>query len=657
LFGIRFATKPLLVLTDALTLCIALLAAVWLKYDHLSFPIMYGKYIDKHLLSCSIVFLAYLLIYHRLRLYSYSWRFSSLEVLWSIMIANIIGICLLVFVPLVVDKSAFAKSVLIMFFMFNVAIVSGLRITLRILLSHLPSDEPSGIASLYRRTRKRVVILGAGSRAARAIRAINQDLTLNYEIIGLLDDRADKMGEYIGNARVMGPVSFLNELLEKESIDEVILALREEAVEENRKHIIEWRKQGINIKTMPNLRNVFHGHGHLRLEDITVEDLLRRKPRNTNTEDFGDYITGRRVLVTGAGGSIGSEICRQLAKLGPKQLILLGHGENSIFQIQQELKQAYPEISNRLCPVIACISNARTINHVFEKYRPEVVFHAAAHKHVPLMELNVVEAFGNNVFGTYNVVRACGNYGAARMVMISTDKAAEPHSIMGATKCLCENVVSSGADKWRNTAFIIVRFGNVLGSRGSVIPVFKEQIRNGGPVTVTHPEMTRYFMTIPEAARLVLQAGAVGKTRDLYLLDMGDPVKILDLAHDMIRLCGLEPDVDIEIEFTGVRPGEKLHERLTASNERLEPTDWDGLTIVRKQSPSLQQQDMDNVLARLIMLVQDSDEEGIVRFIEELVPEFKDRERVMDGISQIGKTLTDIMDKRPALRRGPLTSA
>ena len=318
------------------------------------------------------------------------------------------------------------------------------------------------------------------------------------------------------------------------------------------------------------------------LDDLSFEELLRRKPVDAITADIGGYIKGARVLVTGAGGSIGSEICRQIASMNPATLILLGHGENSIHNIAQSLSCSFDTMKDRIHYAIASTANENRIEQMFRNYRPEVVFHTAAHKHVPIMESNEQEAVINNVIGTYNVAKACGEHSAERVVLISTDKAADPCCVMGATKWLCEEIFRSAASLWPNTSYMAVRFGNVLGSRGSVVPIFHEQIMRGGPVLVTHPEMTRYFMTIPEAVRLVLEAGAVGNSGELYLLDIGRPIRILDMAVDMIRICGLQPGRDIKIEFSGVRPGEKIHENLISDVETIEKTAWEGLSIVKR---------------------------------------------------------------------------
>jgi FlaA1/EpsC-like NDP-sugar epimerase len=327
---------------------------------------------------------------------------------------------------------------------------------------------------------------------------------------------------------------------------------------------------GIQARTVPGLFEILSGRVSVgALREVQIEDLLRREPIHTDLQQVRGLATGETVLVTGAGGSIGSELCRQLAKLDPARLVLLGHGENSIFDVLHELERLAPNLS--IVPVIADVRNRERLEEVFARYRPYSVFHAAAHKHVPLMEANPGEAVTNNVLGTRNVAELAAAYGAEHFVLISTDKAVRPTNVMGASKRVAEQIVQTIAET-EGKNFVAVRFGNVLGSRGSVVPTFLRQIRQGGPVTITHPEMRRYFMTIPEAVQLVLQAGALGKGGEVFVLDMGQPVKIVDLASDLIRLSGLEPGLDIEIKFTGTRPGEKLYEELFFNSENASPT-------------------------------------------------------------------------------------
>lgn len=477
----------------------------------------------------------------------------------------------------------------------------------------------------------RTIIVGAEEQGAAIVKAISQTSSLrDHVIIGFLDDRADKHGMFYGGVKVLGTTDLLTEYLDSKNVDEVIFALSDESDREKTKALVmECKKRKVLTKVIPDLaEQLLRPNRNMRLEDIQVEDLLRRTMRSIDTKSFGSYIEGKRVLVTGAGGSIGSEICRQVVQLNPAELILLGHGENSIFGIEQELRQKHPEMANSMFPVIASIKNAERINRVFARFKPDVVFHAAAHKHLPLMEYNVCEAVHNNVLGTHHVVDACIQHGIERMVMISTDKAADPSCVMGATKSLCETIVKSAASEQENTKFVCVRFGNVLGSRGSVIPVFNEQIRKGGPVTVTHPDMTRYFMTIPEAVRLVIQAGAVGNTGDVYLLDMGKPVKIVDLAEDMIRLHGYEPNVDIPITFTGIRPGEKMHEQLASSKEEVMPSAHEGLNKVKCTTP-LTREEIDQLVGKFEKYVEELDGGAVIELFQEVIPGYASTARTM----------------------------
>jgi FlaA1/EpsC-like NDP-sugar epimerase len=428
---------------------------------------------------------------------------------------------------------------------------------------------------------------------------------------------------YIGNVRVLGPLTLLYDLLEDNVIDEVIVAMPDASGDAIREYVLECRKHKVPVKVVPRFRDLLNGRPNIQLEEFSVEDLLRRPPVCTDMSGVASFMMGKRVLVTGAGGSIGSELCRQILALKPHSLVLLGHGENSIFQIYNELRRDFPQLCDRISWVIASVSDERRINQVFSRVKPHVVFHAAAHKHVPIMESNILEAANNNVLGTNNLAEACGRYGVGHMVLISTDKAANPASVMGASKWLCEEVVRAASATWPDTTYVTVRFGNVLGSRGSVVPLFREQIKRGGPVTVTHPEMTRYFMTIPEASQLVLHAAAIGSSGELYLLDMGNPVKILELAHDMIRLCGYEPDIDIAVEFTGIRPGEKLHEQLVTESAEIRPAACVGLSVVHRNGHLSQTQVLD-MLERLNELLDDGDEMQMREYLKEIVPGFAD---------------------------------
>ncbi|GGD65695.1 polysaccharide biosynthesis protein [Paenibacillus nasutitermitis] len=423
----------------------------------------------------------------------------------------------------------------------------------------------------------RALIIGAGSCGTLIAKELLQNETVAVVPVGFIDDDPYKKQLSVYGLPVFGGRDDIPRITETEDIDEIIIALPSVSKSQI-SHIINICKSTkARLKIVPDLHELIQGQGAVRrVRDVSVEDLLGRDPIRTDLAHIANYVEGKTVLVTGAGGSIGSELCRQIAPFAPDKLLLLGHGENSIYLIEMELLNTFPDL--RIETVIADVQDRKRLEDVFAKYRPQVVFHAAAHKHVPLMERNPSEAIKNNVFGTKNVAECADLFGAERFVFISTDKAVNPTSIMGTTKRIAEMFIQS-LDKHSKTKYVAVRFGNVLGSRGSVIPRFKEQIAKGGPVTVTHPEMVRYFMTIPEAVQLVIQAGAFAKGGEIFILDMGKPVKIVDLATDLIRLSGYEPGIDIDIQFSGIREGEKLYEELLTNEEGLSSTVHDRIFI------------------------------------------------------------------------------
>ncbi|HUF35643.1 MAG TPA: nucleoside-diphosphate sugar epimerase/dehydratase [Gemmatimonadales bacterium] len=418
---------------------------------------------------------------------------------------------------------------------------------------------------------RRALIVGAGAAGEMIVKELLSHPQVGLNPIGFVDDDRSKHGHRMCDLPVLGALSQMQDILLSHEVDEVVIAMPRAPGATVREVVRAALDAGVKTRTVPAMFDIISGKVSVAsLRQVEIQDLLRREPIQTDLEQVRSLATGETVLVTGAGGSIGSELCRQLARLEPAQLLLLGHGENSIFDIQSELLERWP--STRLVPIIADVRDRERMRRVFEHYRPYAVFHAAAHKHVPLMEGNIAEAVTNNVLGTKNVTELSADFEVEHLVMISTDKAVRPTSVMGATKRVAEQIVQEVAEARRRN-FVAVRFGNVLGSRGSVVPTFLRQIQAGGPVTITHPEMRRYFMTIPEAVQLVLQAGAIGRGGEVFVLNMGEPVKILDLATDLIRLSGLEVGTDIEIRFSGTRPGEKLYEELFFSSENAYSTD------------------------------------------------------------------------------------
>ena len=418
---------------------------------------------------------------------------------------------------------------------------------------------------------KRVLVVGAGEAGNSIIKEIINSRLINMHVVGIIDDNKSKLGKYLHGVKVLGDRNDIIQLAKDYLVDEIIIAIPTASPQEMKEILDICKQTGCELKRLPGMYQLVNGDVSIsKLKDVDVNDLLGRDPIRVDLDSIMEYVSGKVIMVTGGGGSIGSELCRQIASHHPKQLLIIDIYENSTYDIQQELKRNYPDLD--LVVLIASIRNTKRMDMIFEKYHPEIVYHAAAHKHVPLMEDSPNEAVKNNVLGTWKIVQAADRYQVKRFVMISTDKAVNPTNIMGATKRICEMIIQTYNNRSK-TEYVAVRFGNVLGSNGSVIPLFKKQIEAGGPVTVTHPDIIRYFMTIPEAVSLVLQAGAYAKGGEIFILDMGEPVKIVDLARNLILLSGHKPDEDIKIVFTGLRPGEKLYEEMLMKEEGIQDTD------------------------------------------------------------------------------------
>lgn len=468
----------------------------------------------------------------------------------------------------------------------------------------------------------RIMIIGAGESCNMLVKEITNSSYINGQVKCLIDDDPAKIGKYVQGIRVVGNRDTILHNARKYEIDEIIIALPS-ASKKNIKEITNICKESdCELKILPGMYQLVNGDvGISNLRKVEVEDLLGREPISVNVDSIAEYVRGKVVLVTGGGGSIGSELCRQIARHIPKQLIILDIYENNAYDIKQELERKYPRLNLEV--LIGSVRNTSRVNYIFDKYRPDIVYHAAAHKHVPLMEDSPNEAIKNNVFGTLKTVQAADRYGTQRFVLISTDKAVNPTNIMGASKRMCEMIVQMYNNRSK-TEFVAVRFGNVLGSNGSVIPLFKSQIARGGPVTVTHPDIIRYFMTIPEAVSLVIEAGLYAKGGEIFVLDMGEPVKILDLAENLIRLSGYTPYEDIQIEFTGLRPGEKLYEELLMDEEGLKDTDNKMIHIGKPIEI-----DEDKFIQQLDSLkkVTEQEPENIRKIIKEIVPTYNPQEQ------------------------------
>jgi FlaA1/EpsC-like NDP-sugar epimerase len=618
----RYLTIVILMATDAIAICAALLISFMLRFEGAQLFDQLKLYrVGITNISLWITLAAIIGTFNLFRLYRYAWRFASLDMLGSIVIANIIATAELLIIQKIFEHPTFPKSIYFIFAVISIVFIGAERIFLR-LMNIWQAKNFNLISSLVSVSgQKRVVILGGGSEGARLLNALREDIHIPYRIVGFLDDLPHRKGLYIRGVRVLGPLNNLYKLIEEELIDEVFIVLSNTNSPQIRDLVMACRRRKVPVMIIPAITDVLNRKVKARLEEISVEDLLRRPPVQTNMKSIGNFLHNKRVLITGAGGSIGSEICRQIMAYEPSQIILLGHGENSIHLIYHELVHNFPAMASRISQVICSITDTVRVNQVFRQFKPQIVYHAAAHKHVPIMEANVIEAVHNNVFGTDNIATACGRYEVEAMLLISTDKAVNPTSVMGATKWLCEEVLRSLSVVYPNTQYITVRFGNVLGSRGSVIPLFREQIRRGGPVTVTHPEMTRYFMTIPEAVQLVLQASAIGNSGELFLLDMGQPVKIVDLARDMIKLSGYEPDIDIPIVFTGLRPGEKIYEELSAKDAVVETAACERLFIVRRKQ-NFSPLELRSIISDFADMVESGDNRAVIATMERVVPSF-----------------------------------
>ncbi len=554
-------------------------------------------------------------IYYFYGMYRRLWGYASTRELQLIVVsvssASVIVAVIMILLLTFKVFNGFPRSVLVIDWLLSIFLIGGARLVLRLLADSMSSSSSKTTQA------KRTLVIGAGDAGALVVRELQKNSELNLKPVGFLDDNPTKMLQQIHSVPVIGTLADINKVIEHKKIEEVIIAIPSSGGKVIRMIADVCRLKGIPFRTMPGIYELLGGKVSIsRLREVDITDLLRRQPAHMKEDLIGETLTGKRVMVTGAGGSIGRELCRQIARWDPSRLILLGHGENSIFESLIEIQEAFPSLS--ITPVIADVRDYERILNNFETHQPEVVFHAAAHKHVPLMEMNIDEAVDNNVRGTRNIVRACEKSGVKRLVMISTDKAIRPANIMGATKRLSEMMVLDAAHRTGNS-YCVVRFGNVLGSRGSVVPLFKHQIAKGGPVTITHPDMKRYFMTIPEAVYLVLQAAGMGKGGETFVLNMGQQVRILDLAEDLIRLSGLEPNKDIDIVFTGIRPGEKLSEDLWEEGDRFEPTLHPD--IYQFDDPTnLQGKKLQEKIARLIDLAEKGKSEEIIRLIDETIP-------------------------------------
>lgn len=574
-----------------------------------------------------------LVTFHLMGLYRHFWRFASVDELLRIALATgvselvTIGLVFGIALPLFAIQG-FPRSIPFIDGLLTLLVVGGPRFAVR--MAEQPRERVRRRKHLSQR-HKQVLVMGAGSAGAMIVKEMRANPQLGLVPVGLLDDDGAKHGLQIHGVPVLGGRDLIPACVAESGVAEVIIAMPTAPGSAIRDILKICSQAGVPARTIPGLYDILSGQVSVsQIRNIDIEDLLRREPIQTDTSAVEEMLRGCRVLVTGAGGSIGSELCRQIALCEPAALILVGHGENSIFDMANELRQLWPELAIK--ESIADVRDLDRLRHVFKVCQPEIIFHAAAHKHVPLMELNVAEAVTNNVQGTANLLRLAEAHQVGRFVFISTDKAVNPASVMGATKRVAEFLVQVVAER-TGSPYVSVRFGNVLGSRGSVVPVFRGQIARGGPVTVTHPEVRRYFMTIPEAVQLVLQASALGRGGELFVLDMGEPIRIVDLARDLIELSGLEVGQDIAIVYTGLRPGEKLLEEISLAGEEYVPTQHEKVFVSANDSSGAnlplvgiapgRLADPEGMVEELVALARRGDEAQLRAKLREIVPEYE----------------------------------
>ena len=615
--------------TDALAVALALLAAYYLRFEFTLYNFAQRQYV----LVVGIFILVRLLVYWAFRLYRGVLRYAGLGEMLAITGATIVGSVILFGLNLLYERLPVSNllaeplasyfsgidprvpmAVVVFEGVLSLLGVAAVRFSRRILIYQvLNIAEESGA-----QRPRRLLIVGAGDLAETALRQINASPNRAWKPVAMIDDDAEKQGLRIHGVTVEGGLSSISRTIRKHQVEEVLIAVRDISPERLRAIVSACTDANVRFQILPSVQDVMSGRVSLnQIRPVEIEDLLGRDPVRLTLDNNNNYVRGKMIMITGAGGSIGSELCRQLLTLQPKGIVMFGHGENSIYEITQELKRTVD--GELIHPVIGDIRDEAKLRSVVQRHRPNIFFHAAAHKHVPLMEAHPEEAVKNNVIGTRNVAKLADESGAERFILISSDKAVRPTNVMGATKRLAEMIVF-GMAKTSTTQFMAVRFGNVLGSRGSVVPLFRRQIAAGGPVTITSPDITRYFMTIPEAVSLVIQAGSLNQQRHLFLLDMGQPVRIVDLARNLIRLSGFEPDKEIKIEFTGLRPGEKLKEELLTAGENVKSTDIGKIFVT--QPEDVDQEKLARQLAELELMAMENNGEAIKAKLPDLVPDY-----------------------------------
>ncbi len=616
----------LMVITDVLLFTIALYLSYFFRFDFNFANINFEQIGD--LLFWILPLKVF--IFFTIGLYRGMWRYTSVKDFWLLIQACFIATVLIMVIILTISRfSGYSRSIFFIDGIFTFVLTGGVRMAIRSFFAMFGNQAMNVSSSLLSKT-TRVLIVGAGDAGEKILREINDNYKLNYEVVGLIDDDEQKQGRTIHGVRVLGPVDRLPKILKRETIHQILIAVPSASGDRIRRIVETCQQCNLDYKILPGIGDLIDGRVSVKLlRDISYEDLLGRSPVQLNVRDIRNYLDDKTILITGCGGSIGSELCRQVVKYQPHRLILLDSSESNLFNIQMEIIN---EHFFRYCEaILGHVQDEALMNNIFEKHKPEVVFHAAAYKHVPMMEKNPWQAVLNNIMGSRVAMEMAIKHHVERFVLVSTDKAVRPTNVMGASKRVTDLIMQ--CQQGNGTRFMAVRFGNVIGSSGSVIPLFRRQIEQGGPVTVTHPEINRFFMTIPEAAQMILQAGTMGEGGEIFILRMGTPIKIAEMARDLIRLSGKEPDVDIKIVFTGLREGEKLYEELITVGEDIMPTSHKKVMVLQsngfingaKNSEEAKKY-LYNKLDQLAGLAAQHDARGIKVKLKEIVPEYTPQE-------------------------------
>jgi FlaA1/EpsC-like NDP-sugar epimerase len=641
--------SAVVILTDILLISLAFYLSCLLRFDF-DIPRIHAAALWD---VFPLVMLIKPVVFYYFDFYRGMWRYTSLTDLLNIFKATFSSSLIIMGSILFVNRfEHIPRSVFLIDFLLTGLFVAGFRIGIRLYFEYSTGTRiteiiKGALRGIFRRrkagTAKKLLIVGAGNCGEKILREIQSDARLGYHVLGFLDDNPAKIGMKIHGVTVLNTVAVLGDLVTRENVEEVIIAVPSATAEQMRNIVQYCEDSGVKYRTVPGYAELVNGRISISaVREVAFQDLLGRETVSLDMEQIGAYLRNQTIIITGAGGSIGSELSRQACRFNPARIILFERAETSLYEIDLELRDLFRATGIEIVAVLGDVQDRRQVDAVFKRYAPGVVFHAAAYKHVPILEAHPWKAVKNNIFGTQNLVEISLKYKVERFVFVSTDKAVRPANVMGASKRIAEILLQSqNGPNNTGTQFKIVRFGNVIGSAGSVIPLFKKQIARGGPVTVTHPEVTRYFMTIPEACQLILQAGAInshtGGSAEVYILKMGTPVKIVDMARDLIRLSGFRPDVDIKIEFTGLRPGEKLFEELMSEGEGLVPTAHTKIMVLNGHESDLSV--LNEKIILLMALAENQENEKIRAVLKEIVPEFhpgenNEKQRCPDNVGK-----------------------